>query len=205
MTGRDVGGPHSRMAVAGQGSDACTRAIRLVTLFHPDPVVFGTFREVKAADVPHQARSLLDHESHMTVAMEGFHGGPVTLKVGAVAPPAAGTADRYAREILLLSPRGGVVQHGIVTVDLSALDPASAATIRAAHSPLGRVLLGSSLLCRVQNVRLLEGRPGPHLCGLFASGGAPLDARLYGRVAEIVLQGRTAVDLLEIAGPLVAV
>jgi chorismate-pyruvate lyase len=177
----------------------------LVAMFHPDPALFGSFREVAAADVPPETRRLLDHESHMTVAMDRFHGGPVALRVVAVAPTVARNADRYAREILLLTPGGRVVQHGIVTVDLGALDAASAASIREAQTPLGRVLINSSLLCRVQNVRLLEVLPGPHLRALFAAGGAPNATRLYGRVAEIVLQGRQAVDLLEIAGPLPSV
>jgi hypothetical protein len=205
MTDRDGDGLPARASADGQNCDPCTRAGRLVAVFHPTPAAFGSFREVAAADVPDAARRLLDHESHMTVAMERFHGGPVGLRVVAVAAPAAGRADRYAREILLLGPDRGVVQHGIVTVDLTALDAASAAAIREAQTPLGRVLIGSSLLCRVQNVRLLEVLPGPHLRGLFAGGGTPADASLYGRVAEIVLQGRTAVDLLEIAAPVVPV
>lgn len=171
----------------------------LVSIFHADPAAFGRFREVAGDEVPEALRLLLDHESHMTVAMERLHETPVGLRV--VATMATDGGERYAREILLTGPGGRVVQHGIVTIDLAAVDAASAAAIRAARIPLGRILIGSSLLCHVQNVRLLEVLPGPHLRGLFAAGGWPDVDRLYGRVAEIVLRGHTAVDLLEIAAP----
>ena len=51
---------------------------------------------VAAAAMPAAFRTLLDHASHMTVAMERHHGGPVTLQVVQVA---SGAADGrgYAR------------------------------------------------------------------------------------------------------------
>lgn len=201
MTGREAGDDAPADASGDRPGGACARAASLVALFHPDPAAFGSFREVAAAELPGETRRLLDHESHMTVEMERFHGGPVALRVVAVAAPAGAAAERYAREILLVGPGGDVVQHGIVTVELSAIDPESAVLIRAARTPLGRVLVSSPLLCRVQNVRLLEVSPGPHLRSLFALTGSGATSRLHGRVAEIVLQGRRAIDLLEIAGP----
>lgn len=203
MTGLGDDSAHAGSPSATPPADAEVRALKLVSIFHADPPAFGRFREVAGDEVPESVRRLLDHESHMTVAMERLHETPVGLRV--VATMATADGDRYAREILLTGPGGRVVQHGIVTIDLAALDAASAAAIRAARIPLGRILIGSSLLCRVQSVRLLEVLPGPHLRGLFAAGGWPDVSRLYGRVAEIVLRGRTAVDLLEIAAPIDAV
>lgn len=172
------------------------RASDLVRLFHEPAESFGTWQAVSADDVPEPSRSLLDHRSHMTVAMERHHGGPVTLRVVAERPVADG-ADRYAREILLARPDGLVVQHGIVRIDLSAVDPAAAAAIRSRSAPLGRILLAAGQLCDVHDVRLMRIEPGPDLVGLLGGGPGPA----YGRVARIDVAGRPAIELLEVVAP----
>jgi chorismate-pyruvate lyase len=169
------------------------RAGELAALFCRQPDEFGSFVEVRPADVPQPARDLLDHQSHMTVAMERHHGGPVGLRVVAERVIEDGRNARYAREILLVGPDGGVVQHGIVRIDLAALPAETAAAIRAARVPLGRILIEAGLLCDVQNVRLVRVEPGPHLAALLGGG-----ATTFGRVAEIGLGGRPAIELLEI-------
>lgn len=134
----------------------------------------------------------------MTVAMERHHRGPVSLRVVQVAD---GTADGrgYAREIILARGDGMVVQYGIVRIDLSVIDAATAAAIRAAEVPLGRLLIEAGLLREVHDVSLLEVVPGTGLRRLFGGDGA---TRTFGRVAEISLSGRPAIELLEIAAPL---
>lgn len=151
-----------------------------------------------AADVPEPFRALLNHASHMTVAMERHHGGPVSLRVVQVAD-AAPDGRGYAREILLSRGDGVVVQYGIVRLDLSLIDGATAEAIRAAEVPLGRLLIEAGLLREVHDVSLLEVAPGPGLGRLFGGDGA---ARTFGRVAEISISGRPAIELLEIAAPL---
>ena len=117
-----------------------SRADALLRIFHPSGEDFAAVQPVAAAAMPAAFRTLLDHASHMTVAMERHHGGPVTLQVVQVA---SGAADGrgYAREILLARDDGMVVQYGIVRLDLSAVDAATAAAIRAAEVPLGRLLI----------------------------------------------------------------
>ena len=106
---------------AGTGSlDAVARAEELVRLFAEPGPGFATFRNVDRAEVPEPDRTLLDHTSHMTVAMEGHHGAPLGLRVVARGPDMGTTADQspwYAREILLLSPQGTLVQYGIVRIN----------------------------------------------------------------------------------------
>lgn len=180
-------------------SPAVARAVDLVRAMHADPAAFGRIREVAADAVPDVPRRLLDHRSHMTVAMERFHGGPVALRVVAERPAATNEpGGRYAREILLLRGDGTVVQHGIVRIDLDAVPEATAAAIRARRAPLGRILIDAGLLCDVQDVRLLEISMGPHLAELF---GCAVGALVYGRVAAICVAGVAAVELLEIAAP----
>ena len=169
---------------------ATARAAGLVKLFST-PESFGTIRAVEASEVPQPHRGLLDHPSHMTVVMERFHGGPVALEVVATRPPSE-TDRGYAREILLLDQRGRRIQYGIVRIDLDMVPPAVAERIRAADTPLGRVLIDAGCLCDVQQVRLLEVLPGPHLAAVVGPD------RTFGRVATIVVGGRPAVDLLEV-------
>ncbi len=180
------------------GSDSvASRADALLRIFYPASGEFARVRRVEAAEIPAPFRGLLDHASHMTVAMERHHGGPVSLQVVQVAP---GTADGrgYVREILLVRGDGMVVQYGIVRLDLSAVDAATAAAIRTAEVPLGRLLIEAGLLREVHDVRLLEVTPGAALCRLF---GREVCRTTYGRVAEISLAGRPAIELLEVAAP----
>jgi hypothetical protein len=179
-------------------ADAVSRARSLADLFSGDPADgFGTFAPVAAAEVPQPARTLLDHISHMTVAMERFHGAAVDLRVVAEVDLPDG---RYAREILLTVPGSGaapgrVVQHGIVRIDLGCIAPAVAARIRRREQPLGRILVTAGMLCEVHDVALVSILPGPHLARLLS------DRRTFGRVASIAVDGRSAIDLLEIVAP----
>jgi chorismate-pyruvate lyase len=175
------------------GETAVARGRDLVSLFHPDAAAFGDLRLVAAKQVPEAARRLLDHRSHMTVAMERLH-GPVRLEVVDCGEDSAG---RYAREILLVRADGRVVQHGIVRIDLRRLVAETAAAIRAAAIPLGRILIEAGLLRDVHDVSLLQIDPGPHLRRLFGTDAAPA----YGRVATIDLDGVPTVELLEIVAP----
>lgn len=179
--------------VAGRSAEARARA--LVDLFRIAPAAFGGIAAVPPERVPDGPRRLLDHGSHMTVAMERFHGGPVALRVVDRREDAAG---RYAREILLTGPDNRIVQYGIVRIDLERLGPEAAEAIREERTPLGRILLTAGLLCDVQGVALIEVTPGEHLRGLF---GHPPAATTFGRVAEIVVAGSPAIELLEIVAP----
>ena len=175
------------------GETAVARGRDLVSLFHPDAAAFGDLRLVAAEQVPDAPRRLLDHRSHMTVAMERLH-GPVRLQVVDRGEDPSG---RYAREILLLRADGRVVQHGIVRIDLRRLATETAAAIRGEAIPLGRILIEAGLLRDVHDVCLLQIDPGPHLRRLFGADAAPS----YGRVATIDLAGVPTVELLEIVAP----
>ena len=194
------------MQVEPDTRDPVARAEALVRLFC-SPGNFGVIRSVAPGQVPDPARTLLDHHSHMTVAMERFHGGEVRLRVVASVNDGSDKPTHpawYAREILLETQGGKIVQHGIVRIDLTTLDAAAAQAIREARRPLGRILIEAGMLREVHSVSLLEVVPGPHLHALFRlpdRRGAAADAMVYGRVADIQLDGRPAVELLEIVAP----
>lgn len=183
--------------------DAVARATALVGMFC-SPTEFGEIRNLVAEEVPQPSRTLLDHRSHMTVAMEHFFGCDVCLKV--VATKTDGGDDSpsngwYAREILLETPAGVVVQYGIVRINLASLDEATAGEIRSAQRPLGRILIAAGILRDVNGVQLLEVLPGPHLRQFFVPEDSAVAAPVFGRVANIQLNGRPAVELLEIVAP----
>ena len=179
--------------------DPAARAIELLGLFHPQSEQFAVVRTVDHDAVPSPYRELLDHRSHMTVAMEQYHGGAVRLRVVQVRET-VGDIGPYAREILLHGPDGRVVQYGIVRLDLAVVDADTAAAVRGAKVPIGRVLIDAGMLRDVHDVGLVEVVPGAGLAGLLG-----MDDRrrcTYGRVAEISLAGRPALELLEIVGSL---
>ena len=177
------------MSGAG-GREAATRAADLVSLFVDSKTEFGAIEAVSADAVPEPFRALLDHRGHMTVTMERHHGGAVQVRV--IAERAGAAPGDYAREIVLTGPDGRVVQFGIVRIDLSCVDAATAARIRAGAEPLGRVLIEAGVLCAVGDVALVRIIPGPHLVPLTGP------QETFGRVAGISVDGRRAVDLLEI-------
>jgi chorismate-pyruvate lyase len=178
------------------GADAVGRAERLVQLFCPTVASFGTITPADAGELPAVDRTLLDHRSHMTVTMERHHACRLDVRVVAERKAAEGSGARYAREILLVRPDGQVVQYGIVRIDLTAVDAATAAAIRRAAAPLGRILIEAGLLCNVHRVSFVRIEPGPHLVGILAKAGP-----LSGRVAEILVGGQPAIELLEVVVP----
>jgi len=186
--------------------DPVRRALDLVRLFAEPGPGFATFRHVSRDEVPEPARSLLDHTSHMTVAMERFYGGPVSVAVLAVHDASGAAADGrdwYEREILLRAANGQVVQHGIVRIDLTRVSAEVAVQIRAGRVPLGRVLIAAGMLLEVQRVGLLRVESGPRLRAAFGpeDPGPRTACQTFGRVAEIALDGVPAVELLEIVAP----
>lgn len=194
------------MAAVDRGAGDSARAELLATRFHPQPARFASFRAVPGEALPQPFRELLDHASHMTVAMERFYGGPVGVVIVAEHVAGGGAEDReawYEREILLRMADGRIVQHGIVRIDLGRVPQPVAAEIRAGRAPLGRVLITAGMLLKVHRVGLLAVDPGRELRALLDPDGPPEgDAtQTFGRVAEIAVNGVPAVELLEIVAP----
>ena len=163
------------------------------------PLLAGA-EHVPASAVPEPYRGLLDHEAHMTVTMERFHGGPVAVRV----LEEAWIEGDYCRKITLVREpeRPGedesVVQFGFVRFDLAHLDAAPREKILAGETPLGRVLIEYDVLREVELGALLKLVAGP---GLAEHLRMPEGAATYGRLATIFTNGKPALDLLEVAAP----
>lgn len=198
--------------------EACRRAMQLIDHVR-EPAEVGRFRAVDPAEAPEPFRRLLAHNSHMTVAMERFHGAPVSLELVRVVDRSGETGGdpfSYWREILLrcskvhpvlfpagppdASGPGAVVQYGVVGIALERLPGPVASEIRRGERPLGRILIAAGLHREVREVRLLELQPGPHLAGLFGGSPGTRVPTTYGRVATIDVGGAPVLRLLEVVG-----
>lgn len=170
---------------------------QMLSLFYGDHEVdtVGAFSSVIGDEVPEPHRSLLDHHSHMTVAVESHFGSKVDVKV------VRSTKDDtwYAREILLESQRTGeIVQYGIVRLRYGLLSPAVWAEIEGGDKPLGRVLIEHDVLRQVELVGLWRVACGHTLAEYFSVAEKTVT---YGRTARIFCDEEPAIELLEIVRP----
>jgi chorismate-pyruvate lyase len=167
-------------------------ASRLATLFYGDLAEVGRFEPVNVDGLSDGYRRLLAHQEHMTVALENFHNSPVDVHVMDEWRDEAS----YARSSLLSRQSdGAIVQFGIMRIWLNDLPDTAQTEITSRQSPLGRVLLEHNLLREVELISLWEIAPGPILRkNLPLHGHAPI----FGRSAQILVEERPTVQLLEI-------
>ena len=167
-------------------------ASRLATLFFSDLADVGRFEPSSVDNLPPQYRKLLAHNEHMTVALESFHKSPVS--VAALAEWR--DENSYARcSLLSRQSDGAVVQFGMMRIWLADLPAAAQEEIASKKSPLGRVLIEHNVLREVELITLWQIEPGSVLRQhLQVNGKTPL----YGRSAQILVDERPTVQLLEI-------
>jgi chorismate-pyruvate lyase len=167
-------------------------ASRLATLFYASLSMLGQFELIAVEAMPAKHRSLLAHNDHMTVALESFHKSPVTV----AAMDEWRDDASYARTSLLSRQTdGAVVQFGIMRIWLADLPAAAQEEIAGKLAPLGRVLIEHNVLREVELITLWKIMPGPVLQQhLGISNTQPI----YGRTAQILVDERPTVQLLEI-------
>ena len=167
-------------------------ASRLATLFFSDLAEVGRFEPSSVDNLPHHYRTLLAHNEHMTVALESFHKSPVSVEALAEWRDEAS----YARcSLLSRQSDGAVVQFGIMRIWLADLPADTQDEIASKRSPLGRILIEHNLLREVELITLWQIDPGSALRQhLGVNGKSPI----YGRTAQILVDERPTVQLLEI-------
>lgn len=167
----------------------------LANLFYLSLDELGVFEEVAEDDLPETPRKLLWHDAHMTVTVEAHHRSPVDVRVLNTHV----TPTHYSRRILLTRQSdGGVVQFGIVRLNVSLLGEDVRREIEQQHAPLGRLLIQHNVLRHVRPLSLWRITPGSDLMTLF---GLSEPRICYGRTALIYCNGLPAVELLEIVTP----
>lgn len=166
----------------------------LQALFFDDPRLLGKFSKVEAAQVVSPGQELLNHNSHMTVAVEQYHGCDVDVDV----LEHRTDGDHYSRKILLRRQSdNGVVMYGIVRLLLSAVADAVREEIESRKIPLGRVLINHNVLREVQLLGLYQIECGLELAEAFGCNEGDV---CFGRTAIIRCDGKPAIELLEIVG-----
>ncbi len=184
----------------------------LVAEFYQSLDSLGNVESLAASQMPEPFRSLLAHNHHMTVTVEQFHGSLVDVRV----LQHKQHEPWYSREIVLVkSGTIQVVQYGIVRIKITRLTAAVRREIESEQKPLGRVLIEHGVMRQVKlgglyrvipNLRLAE-RMGilPESTNA-ESESVPNDSRLamptcYGRTAQIIVDGESAIDLFELLPP----
>jgi chorismate-pyruvate lyase len=154
--------------------------------------MLGQFEPIGVDVLPTNERRLLAHNDHMTVALESFHKSPVNVAAVAEWRDEAS----YARTSLLRRRSDGtVVQFGMMRIWLNDLPNAAQQEITNKQAPLGRVLIEHNVLREVELITLWKIKPGPVLVEhLGLSGTEPI----FGRTAQILVDERPTVQLLEI-------
>ena len=174
-------------------ADLYTRSVvRLTSLFYDDVDQLGRFEPLTADQLPDHYRSLLAHHEHMTVTLEAFHNSLVDVRTLAEWRDDAS----YARNSLLTRQTdGAILQFGIMRIWLADLPPAARDEITVQKLPLGRVLIAHNVLREVELISLWRLQPGPvvrkHMNLVD-------DQPIFGRSAQILLNERPTVQMLEI-------
>ncbi len=143
---------------------------------------------VSPSEMPAQARSLLEHEEHMTLRLAAAHGTPLALRV---------LAERrkdgeYCREILLLRADTGIaVEFGIVRIIENSLPARMIDEIVRRERPLGDILVGADILRRIEPRWYYRFSAASQAARAL---GCPL---AFGRVGVIHCNGRPAIDVFE--------
>ena len=167
-------------------------ASRLATLFYDSLGMLGQFEPVGVDELPAGYRKLLAHNDHMTVALESFHKSPVSVE----ALSEWRDDVSYARTSLLRRQSDArIVQFGMMRIWLTDLPEDAQEEIASKSAPLGRVLIEHDVLREVELITLWRIVPGQVLIEHLGLGGKE---PIYGRTAQILLDERPSVQLLEI-------
>jgi chorismate-pyruvate lyase len=165
-------------------------------LFFTNLEEVGRFDPVNVDGLTPDSRTLLAHTDHMTVALERFHHSTVSVRALSEWRDDAS----YARcSLLSRQSDGAIVQFGIMRIWVADLPPTAKDQIAKKQAPLGRVLIEHNLLRDVELITLWRIEPGRALQEhLQVNGKAPV----FGRTAQILVDERPTVQLLEIVKPI---
>lgn len=165
---------------------------QLLAPFYPRVEDLGEFQRIPPDQLPETYHRLLEHDGHMTVTLEKYHGCHVHLDV--LRSDRVGQA--YVRKIVLRRSRDErVVLFGIVRLNLQLLPAAVSEQIQDESRPLGHLLIEHNVLREVERLATWRIQTRTELRDLF---GHAQSETLYGRTAIIHCNGDPAIELLEI-------
>jgi chorismate-pyruvate lyase len=152
-------------------------------------------RTVSPYDIPLPYRSLLVHESDMTMTLEQHFGNRIGLRV-------LSTFFRggwYYRRVLLVQEYSGrPVQMGAIRMDLGVFSRRIRAQILSNEVPLGRILRDARVDFRSQAKVYVAVTPNSEMMGVFWM---REPRTLYGRQTEVLYRGQHIGDIVEVLPP----
>ncbi len=158
-------------------------------------VVKPVARAVSPYDIPLPYRSLLVHQSDMTMTLEQHFGNRIGLRV-------LSTFSRggwYYRRVLLVQEYSGrPVQMGAIRMDLSVFPRKVRTQILGNDVPLGRLLRDAKIDFRSQAKVYLAVTPNSEMMGVFWM---REPRTLYGRQTEVLYRGQHIGDIVEVLPP----
>jgi len=164
----------------------------LVELFFKQPDHLGQFQQVEGSAMPESYQGLLDHNNHMTVTVQDYHGCLVDVEVMEVHH----TENHYSRKILLRRQADRkVVQFGIVRIAKNQVPADVMGQIEKQETPLGRILIENNILRTVKLLGLWKVQAGDQLRIAFEDSSL---TECFGRTAFLYLDGAPVVELLEV-------
>lgn len=147
---------------------------------------------VQPGDIPLPYRSLLVHDSDMTLTLERHFGGRVMLR-----PLSTFTLrGSYFRRVLLVQEYAGQpVEMGAIRMELEAFDEPIREQIIRNEIPLGRILRDGRFEYKSRVKAFLQVTPNAEMMGVFWM---REPRTLYGRRTEIIRHGAKIGDIVEV-------
>jgi chorismate-pyruvate lyase len=148
--------------------------------------------KISPETIPHPYRSMLVHDSPMTLTLEGHFGGRVALRPLSV----LSRGQLYCRRILLvLEASGRPVEMGAISLKLDSFSRRIAGQIQRSELPLGRVLGDCGVNYKSEPRAFLSVTPNAEMMAVFWM---PESRTLYGRRTEIIHEGAKIGDVVEV-------
>ncbi|MDP6581247.1 MAG: hypothetical protein QF681_11370 [Vicinamibacterales bacterium] len=155
-------------------------------------VEMPAMRIVAPEEIPPPYRSLLVHDTDMTITLERHFGGPVALRALSTFTSGAW----YFRRVLLVQEYSGrPVEMGAIRIKLDAFGARLKKEILRNEIPLGRILRDSGFKYVSHAMAFLAILPNPEMMGVFWM---REPKTLYGRRTEIVRNGTKIGDIVEV-------
>ena len=162
----------------------------------PGEQLAATVGRVPHASVPEPYQRLLVHNQHMTGMMERFYQSSVDVRV--LARRIDGSV--YSRKIILATQdTGTVVQFAFMQFQLDAVSEAVRGQILSEQLPLGRVLVNHGMRCDIELSSLLKVTIGDALSKHL---NVPAGIVTYGRIAQILSDGKPLCAVIEVLAPI---
>src|SRR5687767_2652332 len=149
-------------------------------------------KPINPDDIPLPYRSLLVHETDMTLTLERHFGGRVALR-----PLATFTSGPwYFRRVLLAQEyTGRPVEMGAIRIKVGAFSDRIRKQILKNDVPLGRLLRDGGVTYESRPKTFLAVTPNPEMMGVFWM---REHKTLYGRRTEMICKGAKIGDIVEV-------